>query len=87
MYWVVNVYKCFYKELKIVVDGNLEDSDKFAICDLLNNLDGVEYDEEQIEEAISCTGDLTYVEISIENEDSYNTLIEMDYHGYINIEV
>ena len=33
------------------------------------------------------TGDLTYVEISVENEDSYNTLIEIDYHGCINIEV
>lgn len=33
------------------------------------------------------TGDLTYVEISVENEDSYNTFIEMDYNGYINIEV
>lgn len=86
MYWGVNMYKDFYKELKIVIDGDLEDYDKFAICDLLNNLDGVEYDEEQMEEAMSFTGDLTYVEISVENEDSYNTLIEMDYHGCINIE-
>lgn len=46
------MYNGFYKELKIVVDGNLEDSDKFAICDLLNNFDGVEYYGEQMEEAI-----------------------------------
>ena len=83
----VSMYKDFYKELKIVIDDDLEKSDKFAICDLLSNLYGVEYDEEQMEEAMSCEGDLTYVEISVEDEDSYNTLIEMDYHGCINIEV
>lgn len=80
------MYKDFYKELKIIVNGYLEESDKFAIYDLLNNLDGVEYDEEQMEEAMVYTGDLTYVEISVENEESYNTLIEMDYYGCIKLD-
>ena len=75
--------KDFYKELKVVLDGDLTESHRFAICALLKNLNGVGYDEEQLDTAMTYTGKTTYLTISVDEEEVYDTLVDMNDCDYL----